>query len=116
MKVAFDVKGTLDGGGNRVMRLLEILKQRGHEITIWSSVYSYAAKWSEILELPATEKYSLFQAKRDEKPVFDVAVEDDYTTDYLATRSYAWVDQIPDPGPELWSFVEKLEEMNRALK
>lgn len=43
MKIAFDVKGTLEGPkGGLVRKLLDGLLSKGHNITVWSNAYFYA--------------------------------------------------------------------------
>lgn len=44
MKVAFDVKGTLQGGGDKVHKLFKWFESKGCKMIIWSSFYDYAIK------------------------------------------------------------------------
>lgn len=112
MRVAFDVKGTLDGYHQaKIRKLFDVFKFRGHTVVVWSSVLSMAAKWANALDVECCTKYSKVEAQEQELPFFDVAVEDDYSSSYLATRFYAWVQDVPEADEELEEFVRKYEEL-----
>lgn len=100
MKIAFDVKGTLDGWNEvLVLKLLRAMKAAGHEVVVWSNSAGFARD--------AVEKYNLNvpyqwkQEKRDldcavnpEEHYFDLAVEDDTRQTYLAAKEFLWVHDI----------------------
>lgn len=102
MKIAFDVKGTLDGHKKHEMRrILLSLYAAGHEIYIWSSLFSYAVKeakyWEQRhIKCEALDKYSTYEAKARNMPVMDIAFEDDRTQTYLAANKIVFVDEIPN--------------------
>lgn len=43
MKIAFDVKGTIEGPkGKFVLGMLKMFQDAGHEVIVWSNAYGYA--------------------------------------------------------------------------
>lgn len=122
MKVAFDVKGTLDGHRRvEVRSLLKYFLDQGAEITIWSNLYSYAADMADELEkyfegvnFQVTGKYSFYDAQEQNLPVFDFCVEDDTGQWYLAAKQIVFVHTIPDKRdmyPELLMNAPKQEDL-----
>lgn len=109
MKVAFDVVGTLEGGGPKVRALLDVLKARGHEIFIWSSFYSFAYKWANKLGTEAFKKYSRMEAEDLGSTIFDVAVDDDSMQWWLAADEMVLVHKIPEEETALVNYVIALE-------
>ena len=104
MRIAFDVKNTLEGHENsgRIMNLLLLLHKQGHEIIIWSSVLSYAYRTTKRIKdaygitLDCYSKYGTYEAEEQNLPVMDFAVEDDTSQDYLAAQKFVWVHNIPE--------------------
>lgn len=106
MKIAFDVKGTLDGHKKvEIRHILRELYAAGHEIYIWSSLFSYAVKevkyWEQRdVKCEALDKYSTYEAKERNMPIMDVAFEDDRTQYYLAVKRMIFVDEVPNNAAE----------------
>lgn len=96
MKIVFDVKGTLSGykSGN-VWKLFHWFKEQGHEITIWSNSLGYAHDLvnDNHLDNNYMSKFMKIQVEEDE--LFDIAVEDDVTQDYLGAKNFIWVSDVP---------------------
>lgn len=43
MRIAFDVKGTIEGPRKAiVLKFLSILQAQGHDVIVWSNSYGYA--------------------------------------------------------------------------
>ena len=100
MKIAFDVKGTLDGyNEEKVRRLFKWFQDQGHEVHIWSNSFSYAHEMAVKLNHPLKlvhDKYSFYDAKEMDKTVFDFCVEDDTNQWYLASKKFIWVHNVPE--------------------
>lgn len=98
MRIAFDVKGTLDGQyGKFVLGMLEMMLERGHQVTVWSNSYSYAADFvlkHNLQGVSFKTKVSKWDIDNDETQFYDVAVEDDKTQTYLAAKKFIWVDEF----------------------
>ena len=109
MRIAFDVKGTLEGGNysGRAMNLLLLLHKAGHEVIIWSSVLSYAYRTTVRINqaygitLDCYSKYGEYEREEKNLPIIDFAVEDDTSQDYLAAKNFVWVHNIPENVEEL---------------
>jgi hypothetical protein len=114
MKIAFDCKGTLSGyHEKKVVKLFHALQDAGHELFIWSSVYSYthdaAAKHGlQIPEYNYVAKYSELEAREQGLPVMDIAIDDDMFSLYLAAQKMICVDQIPENEADFETFVNEL--------
>jgi len=106
MKVAFDVKGTLEGH-RKVLALYLWFESKGCEMIIWSSVYSYAVDCARELKLDGE-----VMSKREKSDFFDddnskydvnIAVDDrDFsvfsdgkTVSWLACNHLIKVNEIP---------------------
>lgn len=116
MRIAFDVKGTLDGyKKTSVRRVLKLFYDKGHDIIIWSNSYGYAKEMSESL-IPyglttnAAAKYSMNDAKQENKPIMDAAIEDDMSQKWLAANKIVWVHDIPDTAEEFRAWFAVLYE------
>lgn len=94
MKIACDVKGTLEGPKKKqVLRILELFEKQGYEITVWSNLYSYSVQAVRDNNLKAdsiSKKMKLDFDSEDE--YFNFAIEDDRQQDYLATNKFIWMD------------------------
>lgn len=116
MNIAFDVKGTLDGHKKVEIRYtLKKLYDAGHKIYIWSSLFSYANDMAKSLQMrgiacEALEKYAKNEADAWDRPMMDVAFEDDRTQTYLAVKRFIFVDEVPNGAAEFAaSLVENLK-------
>lgn len=97
MRIAFDVKGTIDGPKQKfVLGLLKFLQDLGHECVVWSSVYGYAvdAVKKHDLDCAAQSKTGRYDCS-DASQYFDLAIDDDTGSSYLAAKRFIWVHNIP---------------------
>ena len=113
MKIACDVKGTLEGPKKQqVLRILELFKKAGYDIYIWSNLYSYAveARSKNNLDAEVRDKSTKGDQDFDESKYFDYAIEDDRSQDWLATKQFIFVDEIPEDMVQVDMFVKELLE------
>lgn len=99
MRIAFDVKGTIEGPKKKfVLALLYRLQDLGHEVIVWSNSYGYAvdAVRDNALKAEATSKRGKGDYGFDDSTYVDVAVEDDTGQTWLAAKSFVWVNDIPE--------------------
>lgn len=97
MKIAFDVKGTIDGPkGDVILEAFKKLQELGHTCVVWSNLYSYAtdAIAKHGLNAEAHDKRMKMDLEYDESRYFDVAIEDDRRQEYLAANRFIFVDDI----------------------
>ena len=93
MKIAFDVKGTLDGPkGHIILSLLLYLQKQGHEVVVWSNVLTYAAEFVNKHELKCEFMSKKMRSDLDER--FDWAIEDDTSQTWLDAKQFMFVDEI----------------------
>jgi hypothetical protein len=98
MRIAFDVKGTLQGhDGERVLALLLKLQELGHECLVWSNSYGYAVDCVKKLGLKCEyqSKTDKSDADHDETRYVDLAIDDDSTQTWLASKRFIWVRDLP---------------------
>lgn len=113
MKIAFDVKGMLDGRKSKeVMIILKAFEAAGHGIFVWSNSYNYARDFVRDNNLSAwainkVEKNG-YDGEEEKEDYMDLAIEDDTNQTWLATKRFVWVDDIPTDTDELNEFVENL--------
>lgn len=115
MKLACDVKGTLEGSKKKqVLKLLDLFSKAGYEITIWSNLYSYAidAVKDNNLKADSMGKKSKgdYPYEYDESTYFNFAIEDDRQQEYLAAKKFIWVDEIPEDLVQVELFFKELLE------
>lgn len=98
MKVAFDVKGTIEGHKkDLVLRLFKGLQDQGHTCFVWSNLYSYATDAIRNNNLENTEalsKYSKGDVAMEGKEMMDICIEDDRSQSYLGSRRFIFVDEL----------------------
>lgn len=97
MKIAFDVKGTIEGPKQKqVLELFWRLQEAGHEMFVWSNLFSYAAQAIIDHGLPATaiRKNSLTEANDTAYGLMDLAIEDDRSQSYLGAIKIIFVDEL----------------------
>jgi hypothetical protein len=96
MKIAFDVKGTIEGPKQKeVLELFSRLWTAGHEMFVWSNLESYAVDAVEKYNLPATaiRKYSSTDA--EDRGFMDIAIEDDPSQTWLGAKQIVFVHELP---------------------
>lgn len=99
MRIAFDVKGTIEGPkGAVILEAFRKLQGAGHTCVVWSNLYSYAtdviAKHG--LKADAMDKRSTSELEERGLEPFDVAIEDDRGQWYLGAKTLIFVDEITD--------------------
>lgn len=107
MKVAFDVKGTLEGPP-KVLALYKWFESKGCEMIIWSSIYSYAEECAHDLKLDGeimSKRNRMDSEDLKFNPGYnmDIAVDDrdfsefdDKTVSWLACDNLIKVHEIPN--------------------
>lgn len=113
MKIACDVKGTLEGPKKKqVLRILDLFSKAGYEVTVWSNLYSYAvdAVKDNNLKAQFMDKKSKGDYEYDETKYFNFAIEDDRSQSYLAAKTFIWVDTIPEDIAAIDMFFRELLE------
>lgn len=122
MRVAFDVKGTLEGVNQAQVRaLLFELKALGCEITIWSNMFTFAVDMHEELGLNASvrteKKFSKGDCVSWNHPMFDLCIEDDPSQTWLGAKNFLLVRDLPsgiEPKDLAKQIVEKYENTKTA--
>lgn len=107
MKVAFDVKGTLEGP-DKVLALYKWFESKGCEMIVWSSVHSFAVRCAEELKLDGEVMSKRDKLDDEDKALnpgyyMDIAVDDDNfsvfdgeTVSWLACENLIKVHEIPE--------------------
>lgn len=98
MRIAIDVKGTLEGPRKQdLIRLINAMQAKGHTVLIWSNLYSYAvdAVRDNKLDCVAQSKTTKWDVS-DESQFVDLAIDDDSSQTWLAAKRFIWVHQLPD--------------------
>lgn len=113
MRIAFDVKGTIEGPKKKfIIMMLTELQRRGHEVVVWSNSYTYAkdAVIDNHLECVAMDKLTLWDAKDFNKSLYDLAIDDDSSQTWLAAKRFIWVYDIPEAGGGIMKLVDAICE------
>lgn len=98
MRIAFDVKGTIEGHKKAlVLHIFEQLQKQGHTCIVWSNSFSYAVDAIKNNDLKNTEPMQKL-SKRDLEELggqpFDLAIEDDRSQTWLGANKFAFVDEL----------------------
>lgn len=99
MRIAFDVKGTLDGvDENRMVRLFRVLEKLGHTMIVWSSDSGFAV---DVMKKHGINgeiytKYTKGSYEAESYGLMDVAIEDDRSQTWLAAKQIVFVHDVPD--------------------
>lgn len=119
MKVAFDVKGTLEGHyEHKVRTLYDAFEKLGCEMVIWSSLGSFAYDFARKNSLKAAVM-TKFANSEDLEPSekMDLAIDDDYQQEYLATHKLILVSEIPELPVDIELFAKSLvDQMENRQK
>ncbi len=115
MKVAFDVKGTLDGPyENKVRALYNAFEKLGCQMVVWSSLGSFAYEYTRRHSLTAAIMTKFCNSEDlDPSEKMDIAIDDDNCQDYLATKKLVLVNDIPDHIYDIELFAKALVENNQ---
>lgn len=102
MKIAFDVMGTIEGPKkNQVLAMIRHLKEHGHEVVVWSNLYSYATDAVEDYDLQVEAMSKKMMLDYDsESEAMDLAIEDDRSQTWLGAKKFLFVDELPHDVPE----------------
>lgn len=114
MRIAVDVKGTLEGSMRaQIVRMMMFLQDQGHEVVVWSNSYSFAVEAvMKLAETPLEQIDAISkQATWDTEERFDIAIEDDRSQTWLAAKNFIWVDEIPIDTP-ITFLQERLRSIN----
>lgn len=101
MRVAFDVKGTIEGPKqDLVLKLFRGLQKQGHTCVVWSNMWTYAKEAIKTHNLTNTEadtKKSVSDLMNWGIPLFDLAIEDDREQGtYLGASEFIYVDELTE--------------------
>lgn len=114
LKIAIDVKGTLEGPkGEIIAEVARLLKEQGNEITVWSSLISYAYEWVKDND----ETYEIANKWSDREPeeYYDIAIEDDTSQgEILHARKVIYVHEF-NSVIELLGLIKGAEELPKAV-
>lgn len=104
MRIAFDVKGTIEGPkGKVILEAFVKLQGLGHTCVVWSNLYSYATEAIEkhSLNADAESKRSAYDMEGYDTKPYDVAIEDDRSQTWLGANKLIFVDEIGDNSDNL---------------
>lgn len=119
MRIAFDVMGTLKGpNSGKIRRLFLLLARAGHEMTVWSSDFSYAQELAKemterlyladtLKHIVARTKFSKNEAKDWDESLFDLAIDDDEMSYWLGAKHIILVKDIPEDVSDLIRSIEE---------
>jgi len=115
MRIAFDVKGTIEGSKKKqVLRMFELFQKAGHKVFVWSNSYGYAVDAVRDNNLANTSPMDkMMKMDAEEEQMMDIAVEDDHSQTWLAAKKFVFVDEIPDDMVLVDIFVEELLKGNK---
>jgi hypothetical protein len=112
MKIAVDVKGTIEGPKQKqILTMIQALQQRGHEVVVWSNLYQFAtdAVRKHNLSCQAMEKLTLMDVVNDGMGPMDLAIDDDSSQNWLASKRFLWVHQLPMSLEDTMILVNKID-------
>lgn len=115
MRIAFDVKGTIEGPKKKyVLMLLKNLQSKGHHITVWSNLYSYAvdAVKDNHLDCEFDSKRTTGDCADDASRLMDLAIDDDSSQTWLASKRFIWVHDIPETDELINELAERITNEN----
>lgn len=98
MRIAFDVKGTIEGPKKQqVLHMFKAFQEAGHEVVVWSNsiFYAQSAVENNDLKVEYMDKRMKGDYDFDESLFFDIAIEDDRSQTWLAAKKFLFVDEIP---------------------
>ena len=110
VKIACDVKGTLEGDKKKqVLKILDLFHRAGYEIIIWSNMSSYAhdaVRDNNLRAEPMGKKMMLDYD--DPSEAMNYCIEDDRSQTWLGAHKFIWVDEIPEDITQIELFVREL--------
>jgi len=99
MRIAVDVKGTLEGRRKQdILAMIQVFRDAGHEVVIWSNSFSFAVNTvaNNKLDLEPMSKRTKWDCEDNPELYMDIAIDDDSSQTYLAARRFVWVHEIPE--------------------
>lgn len=97
MRIAIDVKGTLEGPRKQdLIKLIKAMQAKGHTVLIWSNSYGFAvdAVRDNGLNCDAQSKTTKWDVS-DESQFVDLSIDDDSSQTWLAAKRFIWVHELP---------------------
>lgn len=113
MRIACDVQGTIEGYKKEfVLRLIRKLMNHGVELTVWSNSYGYALDAVKDYDLQcfAISKKTISDFDFDQTKFFDLAIEDDTHQDFLSSKRFLWVHDIPIQDSDIDQLAENISK------
>jgi hypothetical protein len=101
MRIAFDVKGTLEGSKSAaVLAMLRVFQEQGHEVVVWSNSFGYVQDVLAKHSLTCYGETKSTKWDREPENFYDLAIDDDSSQTYLAANRFIWVRDIPSDETE----------------
>ena len=98
MRIAFDVKGTIEGPKKAlVLTIFNRLQEAGHTCVVWSNYYPYAVdaiKNNGLQNTQPMDKLTTTELQERGLEPFDLAIEDDRSQTWLGAKKFAFVDDL----------------------
>jgi hypothetical protein len=114
MRIAFDVKATIEGPKKeQVLKLFRDLQAKGHTCHVWSNSYGYAVdaiRDNKLTNTEALSKFSMYDVENYGQTMYDVAIEDDRKQTYLGAKAFVFVDELYGDLVQLVESKQKSEE------
>lgn len=111
MRIAVDVKGTIEGPKQvSILAMIRRAQELGHEVVVWSNSFGYAvdAVKKHSLNCEPQDKKMKSDLDNDESAFFDLVIDDDMSQDWLAAKRFLWVRDIPNDDIAAVEMLEKL--------
>lgn len=111
MRIAFDVKGTIEGPKKKfVLGLLKYLQDQGHEVIVWSNSYGYAvdAIKDNALNCVPQSKTTTWDCDGDPERFVDLCIDDDSSQTWLASKRFIWVHDLPEAMGGILAIAESI--------
>lgn len=100
LRVAFDVKGTIEGPKKAlVLKLFKGLQDKGHKCFVWSNSMDFAVDAiieNNLKNTEAMHKWSKSDFKDVGALLMDICIEDDRSQTWLGTKRFIFVDELDE--------------------
>lgn len=112
MRIAFDVKGTIEGPKKKfVLGLLQYLHGMGHEVIVWSNSYEFAkdaVRDNGLINVKFQSKETVMDLDEESSHMMDLAIDDDRSQTWLASRRFIWVHDLPEATGGIKELAERI--------